>query len=151
MKYYGKKLRNAVVDPAELEVLLFKQATFAALHSGNCCSYRGRYVLIWWADGYVINKADDPAATVSFRKNQLGSAVDAFVSQFINEENCDIGDVLFQSRMDGAGVPWRTLAANTPVSDLPDFNMFSLRLQATLGDMLDAVTYDQQAEEESDT
>lgn len=149
MKYYGKKLRNAIVDPAELEVLLFKQAAFAAVRSGNCCSYRGRYVLIWWSDGFVINKAEDPNATVSFRKNQLGAAVDSFVNQFINEENCDLGDVLFQRRMDGAGVPWRTLAANAPIADLPDPKMFSLRLQATLGDILDAVTYDQQTDEET--
>jgi len=127
MKYHNKKVRSAVTDTDELEILLLKQSIQVALQSGCFVRYRERYMVYSYDEGYIVNKLPAENAYVSFKGTQLTAAVDSFVDMFINEDMCNLNQVIFDAPS-GAGVQWSTVRRNASLEDLLDHNHFAIRL-----------------------
>jgi hypothetical protein len=109
MQHWGKKLRSAVTNADEIEMLLLKQIVVVALSQKLSVSYNDRFYLHPAEDGYAISKSDDWAASVYFKSGQLGSACDKFIEQFVAEANFDPAGILVRSTVDGPGTPWKAI------------------------------------------
>ena len=117
MNYFGRKVRNCLVQADDIEMTLLKLFIRQALIEGTSVSYGGRLFVTPSKNEFSILRREVPETAIEVPLNRASDATDRFIESFVFEADASLDLIVFHEANDITtnGCTWAFLKGHLQV------------------------------------